>query len=445
MLAVAAPLLGNRTQIALFALITLVLTAGVVFGARYWVKRVDTLTIAIGDADSVETRVANKLAAMMRNSGSPIRVTPKAATDGVKPVTRFDRREADLAILRTDAKIPSRARAIAVLDRDVVLLLSRKTKIKTLAALKGQKIAVRGGDDSNETLLRTVLASFDPAGTVKLQTVPMNAVLDQLLGKDGFGGAAVIDHLSSIARDKRYEQLARQPGGFILNAIEEAKSIERRMSGVSSETIDARLLSAAPQIPEDELTTIGWQWILVAQSSLPETRIAEFARVLFENKADLALEDGFASKIEPADTDKDAVIVAHPGAAQYINDETKSFSERYSDLIYISLAALSVIGSIFVALYTAVTRSRPDKAGRYAAAMLEIATHAQTAESFAELNLAQQSLDRLLQRLLAGIADGRIDEDGIDGFRLGADYARDCIAARRERLGTLHEDRLRAS
>ena len=64
------------------------------------------------------------------------------------------------------------------------------------------------------------------------------------------------------------------------------------------------------------------------------------------SRSELALENGFASRIEPASTDKDAFIVAHPGAAEYINDESKSFFERYSELIYVALAALSIIGSM---------------------------------------------------------------------------------------------------
>ena len=63
--------------------------------------------------------------------------------------------------------------------------------------------------------------------------------------------------------------------------------------------------------------------------------MSDLARLIYENKAELALDDGFASKIEPADTDKDAFIVAHPGAAEYINDDTKSFMDRYSDMMYL--------------------------------------------------------------------------------------------------------------
>ena len=107
------------------------------------------------------------------------------------------------------------------------------------------------------------------------------------------------------------------------------------------------MLSSSPAVPEDDVDTIGLQWLLVAQSKMSTTTAGDLARIIYENKADLALADGFASKIEPADTDKDAFIVAHQGAAEYINDDTKSFMDRYSDLMYLGVAALGVIGSIF--------------------------------------------------------------------------------------------------
>ena len=53
---------------------------------------------------------------------------------------------------------------------------------------------------------------------------------------------------------------------------------------------------------------------VVAQSRLPTATVSDLARIIYENKAELALPGGFASKIEPAATDKDAFIVAHPGA-----------------------------------------------------------------------------------------------------------------------------------
>ena len=148
------------------------------------------------------------------------------------------------------------------------------------------------------------------------------------------------------------------------------------------------MLSSAPAIPDDDLDTVGLQWLLVAQSRMSIGTAEDLARTIYENKAELALEDGFASKIEPADTDKDAFIVAHQGAADYINDDTKSFMDRYSDLMYLGAGALSVIGSIFAGLYTKVTRVAPEKASELATAILDIGERIEHANSMDALDSA---------------------------------------------------------
>ncbi|WLA49087.1 hypothetical protein QIH80_02155 [Bradyrhizobium elkanii] len=111
-------------------------------------------------------------------------------------------------------------------------------------------------------------------------------------------------------KDKTYEQYAKRAGGFTLNAIDAAKALARKYPAISEETVSTGMLSSSPAIPDDEVDTIGLEWLLVAQSSMSTTTAAELARIIYENKSELALDDGFASKIEPAATDKDAFIVA---------------------------------------------------------------------------------------------------------------------------------------
>ena len=62
------------------------------------------------------------------------------------------------------------------------------------------------------------------------------------------------------------------------------------------------------------IDTIGLQWLLVTQSRVSTTTAGDLARIIYENTAALALDDGFASRIEPAAIDKDAFIVAHTRA-----------------------------------------------------------------------------------------------------------------------------------
>jgi TRAP-type uncharacterized transport system substrate-binding protein len=425
--------LTNRRQVLLFAALTLILTIATVWGGRLWFRHSETLVFATGDANGIEARFAAKLAAVLKNNSSKLRLKIVPNADDAKAIAQFDRKQADLVVLRTDARLPARARAIAILEHDVLLLISPKgKKIKSLAALKKTKVAVLGGGSENETFIRKILESSDDAASLRIQTVPPDSTLDKLFAS-GYGAVVAVAHASRMMKDKSYEKYARQAGGFTLNAIDDAKALARRIPGITSETLETGMLSSAPAIPDDDLDTIGLQWLLVAQSKVSTGAAGELARIVYENKSELAL-DGFAAKIEPAETDKDALIIAHPGAAEYINDDTKSFMDRYSDVMYLGAAALSIIGSIFAGIYTKITRVAPEKASELATAILSIGERIEHAHTLDELEALEDELEAILRGAVVGLRDGTISGDGLETFKLGYEFVRDEIGMRREHL-----------
>jgi TRAP-type uncharacterized transport system substrate-binding protein len=426
---------SNRQQLVLFAVLTLILTIATVWGGRIWLRHSETLVFAVGDPGSLEARFAAKLANVLKNASSKLRLKIETNPDNAKALAQFDRRQADLAVLRTDAKIPPRARALAILEHDVLLLISPgEKKIKSLAELKKKKIAVLAEGDTSAAFVRNLLDLADtPDAAARVQMAPPASTLDKLFAPSGFGAVIAIAHTSTIMKDKRYEQYAKR-GGFTVNAIDEAKALARRNPGITEETLATGMLSSAPAIPDDDLDTIGLQWLLVAHSKVSTSAAGELARTIYENKAALALDDGFASKIEPADTDKDAFVIAHQGAAEYINDDTKSFMDRYADLLYLSGGALGVIGSIFAAIYTNLTRVAPEKASELATAILDIGERIEHANSLDSLEALQDELEIILRGAVIGLRDGTISTDGLDTFKLGYEFVRDDIGMRREYL-----------
>jgi TRAP-type uncharacterized transport system substrate-binding protein len=425
---------SNRSQIVLFSILTLILTAATVWGGRVLLRNSETLVFAVGDANGPEARFAARLAAVLKNNSSRLRLKIVPNSDNAKAIAQFDRKDANLAILRTDAKIPPRARAVAILEHDVLLLVSLAgKKIKTVAELKKKKIAVVAENESSVTLIRTILDLADaPDAATRIQMAPPNVTLDKLFSS-GFGAVIAVVHASRTVKDKNFEQIARR-GTFALNAIDAAKPLTRKYPALSEETIASGTLSASPALPEEDVETVGLQWLLVAQSTLPKATVSDLARIIYENKTELALDGGFASKIEPAATEKDAFVVAHPGAIEYINDETKSFVERYSDLMYVALAALGIIGSIFAAIYTKVTRVAPEKASQLATDILDIGERMADANSLDQLDELQDELEAILRRVVIGLRDGTISGDGLDTFKLGYEFVRDEIGMRRDHL-----------
>ena len=83
----------------------------------------------------------------------------------------------------------------------------------------------------------------------------------------------------------------------------------------------------------------------MARKGIAESTIAIFTRQLFAIRQTLKNEFPLAAKIETPDTDKDATIPVHPGAAAFVDGEEKTFLDRYSDYIWWALMAASAMGS----------------------------------------------------------------------------------------------------
>jgi TRAP-type uncharacterized transport system substrate-binding protein len=425
----------NQQQVLLYVVLTLLLSLATVWAGRALVHNSETLTFAVGAPNSDGALFATKLAAVLKNNASRFRVKIVNNPDNAKAITQFDRKQADLAILRTDARVPARARALAILEHDLVLLLGPgNKKIKSLAELKKKKVAVLAENDSSLAFVRNILDIPDGPDAAKIQMAPQGATLDKLFAPaSGFSAVIAIVHASKAVRDKAYEQVAKR-GGFTLNAIDEAKVLARKFPGISDETLTAGTLSTSPEIPDDDLDTIGLEWLLVAQSKMSATTAGDLARIIYENKPALGLDSGFATHIEPASVEKDAFVMAHQGAADYINDDTKSFMDKYSDLMYLGAAALSVIGSIFAAIYAKVTRIAPEKASELSTAILDIGERIEHAHSLDQIECLQDELEGILRGAVIGLRDGTISTDGLETFKLGYEFVRDEIAMRRDYL-----------
>ena len=126
----------NQQQVFLYVVLTLLLSLATVWGGRAMLHNSETLTFAVGAPDSDEALFAAKLATVLKANASRFRIKIVNHADNAKALAQFDHKQADLAVLRTDAKVPLRARTLAILEHDLVLLLGPgNKKIKSIAEL----------------------------------------------------------------------------------------------------------------------------------------------------------------------------------------------------------------------------------------------------------------------------------------------------------------------
>jgi hypothetical protein len=395
---------------------------------RAWLDRARELSFCV-QGGGVGQRFAERLAKVAAVQTQRIQIAVKPAPE---PLAAFERRDCDLVIARADARLPGSARSLALLEKDIVLLVAhRGHEPDTSAGLRGRKLILASPGADNEALLRAILADYALPQAERRIVVPPDAP-----GVAAAFRASPVNLIFAVVPQSKLLQGNLLHGLTQENAvafadIPEAAALAKKIRGLADETVEQGLYSAAPLLPSDDLTTLSLDVRLVARNALRDAAAAELTRIVLENRADLAINGEFGDAIEPPDADKDADLLAHPGAAQYVNDDEKSFFDLYGDYIYMGAPVAGAVGSLMVWLFGRWTRVSERQAGDLTEEVLHVAASARGAATEAELDAADEALDRILHEALCNLREKKLSPEGLDVFRLAYEQTREWIRVRR--------------
>jgi TRAP transporter TAXI family solute receptor len=215
-------------------------------------------------------------------------------------------------------------------------------KITKIAQLAGRRIGVVGRTPANVDLLKVILQQYgvDPS-KVEVVQFPTNEAAEAIRSQKADAYLAAGPANSKITTDAILAS-SRDGGTPTILAIDLADAIAQNHPAYEAANIPAGSFGS---VPEEEVKTINFAHHIVARKGLSESTVAAFTRQLFSIRQALKNEFPLAAMIETPDTDKDATIPAHPGAAAFVDGEEKTFLDRYSDFIWWGLMALSAMGS----------------------------------------------------------------------------------------------------
>jgi len=151
-----------------------------------------------------------------------------------------------------------------------------------------------------------------------------------------------------------------------------------------------------------------------------------------------------AAKIETPDTDKDAVIPAHPGAAAFVDGEEKTFLDKYSDYIWWGLMALSATGSLGAWFAGYLKRDERSSNNQLRERLLDMIAQARRSESVEELDQLQSEADTMLRDTLRCFEEGAIQDGALTAFNVVLEQFHRAIADRKLLLATMSQNLQRA-
>src|SRR5213079_1147388 len=223
-------------------------------------------------------------------------------------------------------------------------------------------------------------------------------------------------------------------------AIDSAEAIAQNHPAYEASDIPAGAFGGAPAKPEDEVKTISFSHHIVARKGLSDSTIAAFTRQLFAIRQQLMTEFPLAAKIETPDTDKDAAIPVHPGAAAFVDGDEKTFLDRYSDYIWWALMALSATGSLGAWFAGYLKKDERDGNSHLRERLLDMLTAARKSDSAEELDQMQSEADDILRDALRCFDDGGIEQGALTAFSIALAQFHNAVADRKALLNGMSQN-----
>ncbi len=447
-----SPRSSARRNIALVILVGILTLIGLSGAGYYYAVRPVILRIAVGPPNSDDLRVVQALSQAFLTSHSQIRLRPIQTEGATASAQMIAEGRADLAIIRGDLSVPKNAQAVATLRKNVAVLWvpapikgkRRDAKITRISQLAGRRIGVVGRTPANVDLLKLILLQYgiDPA-KVDVVQFPTSEAADAIRnGKaDAYLAAGPVNSKITSEAIAASTHDGKSPT-FL--AIDAGEAIAQNHPMYEASEIPAGAFGGSPDRPEDEVKTISFSHHIVARKDLSDATVAAFTRQLFAIRQTVMSEFPLAAKIETPDTDKDAFIPVHPGAAAFVDGEEKTFLDRYSDIIWWSLMGLSAMGSIGAWF---ASHLKKDDRGNNATSrerLLDMITAARRTDSADELERMQAEADDILRDTLHRFEHGAVEEGALTSFNIALTQFHHAVADRRALLMNLSQNLQRA-
>ena len=427
---------------------------GALAGGYYFAMRPVILRIAVGPANSDDIKVVQALTQAFTQAHSYVRLHPLQTDGATASAQALADGKADLAIIRGDLDVPKNAQAVATLRKNVAVLWvppaakgkGKKAgpKITKIPQLSGRRIGVVGRTQANVNLLKVILQQYgvDPS-KVEIVQFPAGEAADAIRSQkaDAYLAAGPVN--SKITADA-IAASTRDGGTPTFLAIDSAEAIAQNHPMYEAAEIPAGAFGGSPDKPEEEVKTISFSHHIVARKGLSESTVAAFTRQLFAIRQSVMTEFPLAAKIETPDTDKDAVIPVHPGAAAFVDGEEKTFLDRYSDYIWWALMALSAMGSAGAWFAGYLKKDERNSNSSSRERLLELLAAARRSDSTEQLDQMQTEADDILRDTLRCFDDGAIEEGALTAFSIVLDQFHNAVADRKALLTSMPQNLQRA-
>jgi TRAP-type uncharacterized transport system substrate-binding protein len=312
----------------------------------------------VGSFDGEATKIASIIAGRLDAAKSPVRVNVVPTDNVLDSARMFAAGKTDLAIVRADVGDLSQARSVVLVNKSALMILAPGTALTGIEKLRGHTVSVVGGE-VNQRIVDALKKEYDLADKVTFRNIAPADTPRAIQSKEA-GAFLVVAPL-----DEKYLSLVRRffrgsHDSFpTLIPVESAGAIADVDGAYESFEIPQGTLRGNPPVPDADLTTLRVGSYLVANKKLDPDIITTLTQALINVRNDLVRDQPLLAGLAAPDTDPDAYIPVHPGAAAFYNGTQQSFMDKWSNWIYLTPMVLGALASMFAAGWRFLGIERP--------------------------------------------------------------------------------------
>ena len=431
-----APQRQKSSRGMLIVVAALLALIAIVGGTTYYVLRPVTLRIAVGPPNSDDVKLVQSIAQIFAANRKYIKLRPIVTDGTTASAASLGAGTTDLAVVRGDLDLPKDAQAIAIIRKNFAVLWApaggKGKTIKKIEQLAGKRIGVIGRTQANVKLLNVSLSQsgVKPESVQVVQFSTMNFADALKNEKERIDAFLAVGPLNSKITADAIAVTAKSGEPTFLG-LDTGDAIAQKYPAYDAGEIPAGSFGAKPARPDDKIDTITFAHHIVARKSLSETTAAALTRELFSIRQQIQNEFPMSAKLETPDTDKDAAIPVHPGAAAYVDGDEKSFLDKYSDYLWGGVMGLSAVGSLGAWFAGYMRRDERESNTSLRERMLEMLKIARKTTSIEELDAMQAEADDIMADTLHCFEDGAIEEGSLTAFSIALEQFHNAVADRK--------------
>nr|HEV8009936.1 TAXI family TRAP transporter solute-binding subunit [Bradyrhizobium sp.] len=370
----------------------------------------------MGSIDGESARAMSAFASRLAATNAPVRLKVIDSGTVLGAAQAFAAGKADLAVVRGDVGDLSQAQAVVVVSHMVVLVVAPPgSAIDSIDKLKGRRVGVFGGETSS----RIVDALSNEYGLDRAKVfkdIPLPDARRALQSKEVNALLVVIpltEKYLSLVRDMFQQGSKALP---VLVPIDSAGAIAQADRAYESFELPKGTLRGSPPVPEDDLTTLRTTLYLVANKKLGTDLIASLTKTIMRVRRELLAEQPIFAQIATPNTDADAYLPLHPGAAAFYNGTQQSFMDEYGNWIYLTPMALGGAATVLAAAWKFLGLGGPANRQGPLDSLYALGRRIRSADTEAELSDIEEEIDDILKAQRARSARG--DETAVDDATL---------------------------